>query len=1475
MAAVFVFIAGGPAFAQSFTHPSSSPFPTLLSGSTAWADYDLDGNMDALITGLLSTNTSSASTALYHNTGNNQFAVVSNTGLTNLSRGGAAWADMNNDDWPDLALSGQTITQNGPTTTYTSVTQVYKNNGNGTFTAVGSFTGLSHGSVTWCDYNNDGFKDLLVCGSVQNNGSGQTLLYKNNKNNTFSLVTSGLPGLSNGECRWGDYDNDGLPDVLVTGGQYINNNSNPSPFTALYRNVGDGTFTDAGAGFIALNSSSGDFGDYDNDGRLDVVLIGQDVNRITYTKVYHNEGNGVFADVSSGLSGGYNGKVRWGDFNQDGFADFMMASATNGMIYNYAGSDAFTRSSYIFNAGSGCDLNLTDITGDGLLDFAVSGVYGQNYYSNNSTTTNTAPSAPTGVQSHAASDKVLLTWAAPADDFTAANGLTYNLMIGTNGGNTNILSPEANTVTGKRYVTGPGNAGNQNWQWLDLPAGTYYWKVQAVDASYANSGYSTQGTLTLPGSSLVVHIESPDVVNVCNGGSTVLTAVSYPQASAYQWYKNGSAISAATGASYTVTATGQYNVQARTSGSYVSSTNTITVNSSVALGMPTTGDGYGCSGQTITLTANAGSNATSVRWYTTSGSLISTNSSIQVNPGVTTSYKVVSYDAASQCASNAATATAVVSPAPQPPTGISPQYSCGNGDTVTIAVNPVSSPYIIYWFSSASGGQSITGGNIFTIYNVNGQATYYASTFNSSNGCSSVSRLPVTAMVESPPAPPVVPSVHPCTPGTVTLRVNQPMSSLDYLWYSTPEGGTPFFTGASYTFSLTETAAFFVSASDGTHTCESSRAMAFASVMAITDPPYAENVTGYGTCKVSLYAATPQNATTCRWYGDPNKNVVYYTGNNYLTNTLSTTTEYWVAGYNEENQCSGPVREVSAIIQPAPSLAVNPDQIYPVPNNPLTEEYNDVNLFTGDVNLTLPLITISGAKLSYSLNAFYNSRSAVITPYYTANTLGGLGWKLLDYPKIVYDQTQNKYFFLDGLGSYPLDTVSSNTSAMTLACPGRYYSLVFTLNNLPATMTSRSWTIDNGAGEIFEFNSTPIHWGNSSQGYLWSLSRMTDAEYTDTLTFSYNNSGWLTQVSNIYDERITLSYSNNRLSSLTHYILSNANFAYNVPGDKLQFVYQNNLFEPSTASYILTEIKTFHNISCSTCNQDNYYQSAPSTKFEYNAPGNAGALKTIISPSGSKRSYSYLPLVKNNHAYRPVGGIFTDAGHLVHYEGNDIDVTMPEAVGYKGVTLSSDLMYLQSNQTTVTPGENTLTALFDDESTSFEKGSNDDVFKNIDKDDLYKDYALTGTHSLKFDGTFNLRATSKQFPLDHSLRRVSGFEATLSNPVSETGSLDSLTLAFYCLQTHQTLDVDFYLDFNFYDSHKNKIDNAGCHDQNYELQNQQYGQWVPFELRFAVPSNAAYFDFEFRGGSKLWGYDFYMDDVSISGTENNIQGEMQ
>src|SRR5690606_10590975 len=100
--------------------------------------------------------------------------------------------------------------------------------------------GVNYSSGDWGDYDNDGYLDILFTGEDNwNPRSRLAPVYHNNHDGTFTDIGAGLTGVQEGSVDWGDYDNDGDLDILLTGN--TNDNSSPrNPISRIYRNDGPG-----------------------------------------------------------------------------------------------------------------------------------------------------------------------------------------------------------------------------------------------------------------------------------------------------------------------------------------------------------------------------------------------------------------------------------------------------------------------------------------------------------------------------------------------------------------------------------------------------------------------------------------------------------------------------------------------------------------------------------------------------------------------------------------------------------------------------------------------------------------------------------------------------------------------------------------------------------------------------------------------------------------------------------------------------------------------------------------------------------------------------------------------------------------------------------------------------------------------------------------------------------------------------------
>ena len=438
----------------------------LYVGSAAWGDYDNDGDLDILINGYDGINVYS----LVYRNDSGSFVNI-NAGLSPAGYGSTvAWGDYDNDGDLDILLSGRIDNTN-------RITKIYRNvNGNFVDINAGLY-GLSGSCVAWGDYDNDGDLDFIVTG--WNGSLGNVIIYRND-GGVFTDVNCGIVGITRGTAAWGDYDNDMDLDILITG---IDNNQS---FEGKVFQNNNGIFTNINAGLESGQGSSAAWGDYDSDGDLDIVLAGNTSTEI-HSRIYRND-NGIFVNINASIADVTEGSSKWGDFDNDGDLDLLLCGLNNSLRY----SNIYRNTGGIFtdiSAGltgvenrNGADWG--DYDNDGDLDILLMGFDGTNYvtkiYRNDITVSNTAPSIPINLTSNqTGNNRINLKWNKSTDAQTQQKGLTYNLRISTTPGGVEIVSPMSDINTGYRKIPALGNTDEDtSWTIFNLPEGTYYWSVQ-------------------------------------------------------------------------------------------------------------------------------------------------------------------------------------------------------------------------------------------------------------------------------------------------------------------------------------------------------------------------------------------------------------------------------------------------------------------------------------------------------------------------------------------------------------------------------------------------------------------------------------------------------------------------------------------------------------------------------------------------------------------------------------------------------------------------------------------------------------------------------------------------------------------------------------------------------------------------------------------------------------------------------------
>jgi sugar lactone lactonase YvrE len=289
----------------------------FLSGDIKWMDINKDGYLDLMVSGMaaIDDDNSAPKTLLYLSNAGQSFSLVANLTIEDLYSSKMALGDLDNDGDSDLAIMGRNINDQ-------TVFQVYKKDDTqNTFTKITNFNPFIVGNdKDWdlkiADFDLDGDNDILYNGGyVRNNyiQSGNlafslnytglryevcklfndysplTILGIGTQNNSPIIginqsvdFIDGTPTLKDGDIAVGDYNNDGLNDILLTGRNAVN-----TPQAAIYYQISDRKFAKVpNISIDGLYNSTADWVDYDVDGDLDLIMTGLDANSVQQTFFY-------------------------------------------------------------------------------------------------------------------------------------------------------------------------------------------------------------------------------------------------------------------------------------------------------------------------------------------------------------------------------------------------------------------------------------------------------------------------------------------------------------------------------------------------------------------------------------------------------------------------------------------------------------------------------------------------------------------------------------------------------------------------------------------------------------------------------------------------------------------------------------------------------------------------------------------------------------------------------------------------------------------------------------------------------------------------------------------------------------------------------------------------------------------------------------------------------------------------------------
>lgn len=309
--------AGG--FTKIITGPVVNDGGTSIGGTCG--DYNNDGKPDLFV-----TNRNNFGNFLYLNTGDTIFSKITTGSIVSdiFNSNSSHWVDLNKDGYADLHVIN--FQQNDV---------YYINSGlpDFTFTKVDTSQFLLDGTQfsivgVWSDYNNDRQSDLFI----GNGGTENDFIYTNNGNLTFTKTTLNDSRATLG-CSWGDFDNDGDLDLYISG--FLNTKNR------LYINSGAPLFimNPVDTGIVSndpSNSIGSCWGDFDNDGDLDLFVSNDGSNNFLYINT--GQPNYGFTKVTTGSivnDGGNSFGCAAGDYNNDGQLDIYVPNRLNQQNFLY------------------------------------------------------------------------------------------------------------------------------------------------------------------------------------------------------------------------------------------------------------------------------------------------------------------------------------------------------------------------------------------------------------------------------------------------------------------------------------------------------------------------------------------------------------------------------------------------------------------------------------------------------------------------------------------------------------------------------------------------------------------------------------------------------------------------------------------------------------------------------------------------------------------------------------------------------------------------------------------------------------------------------------------------------------------------------------------------------------------------------------------------------------------------------------
>ncbi len=448
------------------------------------ADFNGDGLNDILASG-------ENVIRLFFNYNGNKAGEFIDSGQSfgDFIRGEVTIGDIDNDNDTDIIVSGENAIG-------TPETKVFENsNGlfNEKFTAL---PGFKDAAIEICDFNNDGKSDIFLTGTDSYGNREAFLMLLENGIYTGGEIA--LPASSNPEILSGDFDKDGDQDIIMSGfeadGRFV---------VAFYRNKLRNTYPEFTTEEIASFGSRQKVlsGDFNSDGYPGLLVY----NTESAVILQSDKGNFTGSGKEIPYFTGNNAEAV--DIDLDGDIDIVTSHDISGVsLYENIDGDFYLNELILNEVNQDKEVTnirisnhaLFDMNNDNSPDLAavrntVDSTGEPNrpvlLFKSNICKENAPPSEPENLRYTFSGESIILEWDKSSDDSTPAKAITYSVKIGSGPGAADIV-PARTNKDGQLLIPAAGNAGTNNYYKINgLASGKYYWGVQAIDNSFAVSGF--------------------------------------------------------------------------------------------------------------------------------------------------------------------------------------------------------------------------------------------------------------------------------------------------------------------------------------------------------------------------------------------------------------------------------------------------------------------------------------------------------------------------------------------------------------------------------------------------------------------------------------------------------------------------------------------------------------------------------------------------------------------------------------------------------------------------------------------------------------------------------------------------------------------------------------------------------------------------------------------------------------------------